>query len=110
MPTPLLVAICQTIREGCIYLSHHWKLFRQPKRPIPDEALYDLICDEQSEIIEHNEDGRGPSILVWGKIDGRVAHVLCSHPPVVAIITAYWPDEKKSKWTHDYKRRVRVRG
>ena len=90
--------------------SRHF-LIRLLERPQPtrDDIRY-LLCDDDPAEIEENgpryEQGSSSS-LVWGILrDGRVAHVLCSHPPDPVIITSYWPDTEPEEWADNYRRRV----
>ncbi len=69
--------------------------------------IRDAIMDQNGEILEdYPDDARGPSclILAW-MADERPLHVVVSHPPEVAVITAYVPD--RDRWVDFRKRRRR---
>ncbi|PKP56005.1 MAG: hypothetical protein CVT88_00135 [Candidatus Altiarchaeales archaeon HGW-Altiarchaeales-1] len=58
------------------------------------------------EIIEDYKDDKPyPSCLICGKTrDMQPIHIVCTYPPIVRIITIYFPD--KDKWI-DYKIRIK---
>ena len=59
------------------------------------------------EIIEDYKDDKPyPSCLIHGKTRGmKHVHIICTYPPIVRIITVYFPDE--NKWI-DYKIRRKL--
>jgi len=60
------------------------------------EVLQALL-NEAAELIEdYPEHGRGPCCLVLGWTQaGRPLHLVVTHPPNVAVITVYVPDQVK---------------
>jgi len=69
--------------------------------------IRDAIMGQDAEILEdYPDDPRGPSCLVLAWMaDSRPLHVVVSHPPDVAVITAYVPD--RDRWADFRKRRTR---
>ncbi len=97
------------MRAGEARFSDHF-LLNHPDRAISIEQAEAVLCDPAAESIERHRDRQwGPTVLVYGVIDGRAVHVLCSEPPEVTVITAWWPDSQPEKWSKDYRRRARGR-
>ena len=99
----LLEAIQQAVRRG----EHGFTLHatsQTTSEGIPLSEVEAAICSLTAELIEdYPEDPRGPSCLLLGYASiGDPPHVVCSHPPNVAIITVYRPDP--DRWA-DYRLR-----
>lgn len=94
----LLHQIRGEVRKG----NHRFTIHageRMTERYIAVEEVEEVILDGGAEVVEnYPEDPRGSSCLVLGVTSqGRALHIQCSHPPIVAIITAYEPDP--GEWT-----------
>jgi hypothetical protein len=102
----MLEALCKEFQDHTVGLTDHY-LDQLLARSQPNRAdLQFLLCDDDPDIIEYNDD---ETCLVWGLTgSGRIAHVLCVHPPGGRVVTAYWPDERPEKWTDTFKKRVRT--
>jgi len=110
MQESLLAVLCAEAQEGALLYSRHYAQ-RLLERPMPDRsAILYMLCEDDPVQLEENEPtypGGSQSSLIWGILqDGRVGHVLCSHPPDPVVITAYWPDTEPGEWVDNYRRRV----
>jgi hypothetical protein len=105
MNEALLAMLCAELQAGRLHWTEHYSQ-RLLERPTPtrSEIRY-LLCDDEPEVIEPY----GRSCLIWGiMVDGRVGHVVCSHPPSAVVVTAYWPDDTEPwEWAENYRRRIR---
>ena len=104
----VVAALCAEARARRMQYSLHYvmRLF-QRSMPTREEIAY-ILCGDDPQIIEENEDEGRRSCLIWGIIaDGRVGHVLFSYPPVPVVVTAYWPDTEPTEWDDNYRRRAR---
>jgi len=104
----LIAVLCAEVAVGRLHWSGHYTR-RLWERAMPDRAqIHYLLCEDDAEVRESDTDGRGRNCLIWGIMaDGRVGHVLCSHPPNPVVVTAYWPDTEPEEWTDNYKQRIR---
>jgi len=78
---------------------------RMTERHIAVEEVEQMLMSDGVEVIEdYPDDPRGASCLVLGVTGpGRPLHVHCTHPPGLAVITAYQPDA--SEWEDDFRKR-----
>ena len=92
----LLEAIREIIRRG----EHGFTLHATSRATSDGISLSEVetaMCAPAAQVIEnYPEDPRGPSclILVYTST-GDALHVVCSHPPNVAIISVYRPDPQR---------------
>ena len=99
----LLEAIREIIRRG----EHGFTLHatsRAISEGIPLSDVEVATCASEAQVIEdYPDDPRGPSCLILGfSSGGDPLHIVCSHPPNVAIISVYRPDPER--WI-DYRAR-----
>jgi hypothetical protein len=103
----ILTAIASIAAAGDLaYTEHFHEREVDPLRPAKTDIVA-LLCDQDSGVIERYEDRRGSLILVWGRVEGRVGHVLVTFPPDPLVVTACCPDLHPHRWTDAYRRRVR---
>jgi hypothetical protein len=101
----LFVAIQNAFKKGQYRLTIHC-LERCIERSIEGDDIECAI--EGGEIIEYYpEDKYGPSCLILGYTEKRrPLHIQCSINPVW-IVTCYDPSEKQTKWSNDFRRRIK---
>jgi hypothetical protein len=102
-----LDAIKWSVRTGHHRFTVH-SITRAGAHNITLDEVEAAILSDAAEIIEdYPIDPRGPSCLVYGETAGGIVlHIVCSHPPGVAIITSYRPD--RTMWESDLKTRKRT--
>jgi hypothetical protein len=106
MSQSVIPSLCYEITEGSqtVWSGHFIRRLLSRVQPDHLDVQY-LVCDDEPFVLEDYPDtGRGRSCLIWGTVQGRVAHVVCSYPPNPVVITAYWPDPQQ--WTENFRRRV----
>jgi hypothetical protein len=79
---------------------------RMTERRISVEKVEQALQSDLLEIIEdYPDDPRGPSCLALGATEnGKLLHIHCTHPPGLAVITAYEPDERE--WENGFRKRT----
>jgi hypothetical protein len=92
----LLEAIREVIRRG----EHGFTLHATSRATSEGIPLLDVemaVSGPTAEIIEnYPDDPRGPSCLILAHGSaGDPLHVVCSHPPNVAMISVYRPDPER---------------
>jgi len=99
----LLEAIREVIRRGEHGVTLH-ATSRATSDGISLSEVETAMCAPAAQVIEnYPEDPRGPSCLILAHSStGDPLHVVCSHPPNVAIISVYRPDPER--WI-DYRTR-----
>ena len=104
----LLAAIASVAQRGDLgYTQHFYERLNDPTRPDQGDVV-GIICDHESLVIERFDvERRGPLLLVCGRVNGRIGHVLVTFPPDPEVVTAYWPDMRPQEWSNNYRRRLR---
>jgi hypothetical protein len=105
-----IATLCIELRDGQLYWEQHHaeRIF---ERSTPSRADVELaLCEDEADVIEADRrDPRGQRYLIWGTVNGRVAHMVCFLCQSNGrILTAYWPDLTPAKWTNNYKTRARA--
>ncbi len=108
MNDALLAVYAVLAREGRFVMapSHHSKF---DLRGITQLSIVTALLSPDAEIIEdYLSDPRSPATLVLGHVAGRALHLVLTAPADDAflVVTAYWPDERPRRWSHDYRRRM----
>jgi uncharacterized DUF497 family protein len=104
----MIATLCMELRDGRLFWDPHHaeQMF---ERPMPTRADIELaLCEAEADVIEADRrDSRGQRYVIWGTVNGRVAHVVCFLCRSSGrVLTAYWPDLTPTKWTNNYKTRV----
>jgi hypothetical protein len=104
-----LAAIVMAVRYREFDVTDHAdRQMQRPDRSLTRSMVVAAMTGGDIEIIEdYPGDVRGPSCLCLCWLAGRALHVQVSYPPRPTIITVYWPDSEPSRWSTDFRRRIR---
>ena len=88
----LLAAIQAEVRSGRHRVTLHAISRAGAHNVALDEVEVAILSTAAAVIEDYPSDPRGASCLLYGMMPGgAILHVVCSHPPQVAIITCYRP-------------------
>lgn len=101
----LLDGIREAIRAKSYVISVHM-LGRLLDRGIDlGDVAHGLVSDSTEVIEDYAAHHLGPCCLILCRgPSGRWYHVVCSHPPIVTMVTVYEP--APAQWTADFRRRL----